>query len=71
MAGRDEYAMITIRIVPSQFHKWHGTLLVDDEKLHALTGPRPGCVARDLLNWMQYNVMQPTQEVVLEVTTYE
>jgi hypothetical protein len=63
--------MMRIETVPSALGRWHGTLIIDEEKIHAVTGPRPGCVVRDLLNWMQYNLMEPHAAVSLEILQYE
>lgn len=62
---------MNITIVPAAFHTWQGDLTVDGEVVYTARGQRPGCVARDILNWMQYNLMQPAQLVKLEITNYE
>jgi hypothetical protein len=60
-----------IKIVPAALGKWYGELTIDGEVVHSIRGPRPGCVARDLLNWLHLNIMSPSQLVELEITTYE
>ncbi len=60
-----------ISIIPAAFGKWHGTLTVDGQVVYDVRGPRPGCVARDLLNWIHYNLMEPHDRVELDVLHYE
>lgn len=60
-----------IRIRPAAFNEWLGVLTDDEVVLHTVRGPRPGCVARDLINWIHYNLAQPSETVVLEIKEYE
>lgn len=60
-----------LSIVPAARGYWYGTLTVDGAVVYDVSGPRPGCVARDLLNWIHLNLMTPHERVELEITTYE
>lgn len=71
MATAVKYAIMRIVIKPAAFGQWHGILLDNEEELFNARGQRPGCVARDLLNWIHYNLAAPNSEVTLEIITYE
>ena len=46
-----------------------GELFVDDESIMKVRAPRPGCAARDLLNYMAVNFNMP-KEVEIEVSKW-
>lgn len=60
-----------ISITPLPFGKWRGVLTVDGDVVYDVKGPRPGCVARDIINWIHLNIAAPSERVELEITTYE
>lgn len=60
-----------ILIEKAAFGRWLGTLTVDGDVVYDIRGPRPGCVARDILNWVALNIMNPDTRVELEIITYE
>ena len=62
--------MMMIDIRPAAFGQWYGVLTVDGDEVFSTKGPRPGCVARDLINWIHYNLAAPQESVVLEIKTY-
>ena len=71
MAIFDGYGMMKVEIVRAAFGQWQGTLYNDNDVLYTVRGIRPGCVARDLLNWIHYNVQEPHSQVLLNIVTYE
>ena len=63
--------MMRIVIEAAAFGQWQGAIYIDDEVRYTVRGVRPGCVARDLLNWVHYNLMEPTHNVTLEILNYD
>lgn len=60
-----------VTITRAAFGQWHGVLTSDGDVVYDTRGSRPGCVARDVLNWLSLNVMPAQSSVIMEVVKYE